>query len=186
MQKLFSSLLLAASLAATGTAAHAAQISSTSDLVFDGKTSTFGSTFDNTQIGQSFQENFTFNNHGAATVSTAVISIALGDSSSLNLTDFTLAGNGKTWSGTKSVVGNTQYFTLTAANLTSGSYTLGVTGAVTGSAGGSFGGNLSVAAVPEASTVAMMLGGLAIVGVAALRRRRPDTSTPRCGNLLAA
>ncbi|NUU00887.1 FxDxF family PEP-CTERM protein [Herbaspirillum robiniae] len=172
MQKHLSSLLLAVSLAAAGTAAHAAQINSTTPLEFEGKTSTFGSAFDTAQSGQTFQENFTFSTAGASTATSAVISIALNDASALNITGFTLSGNGSSWSGTKSVIGATQYFTLQASNIAAGDYTLAVTGTVNGTAGGSFGGNISVAAVPEASTTAMMLGGLAVVGLAAMRSRR--------------
>lgn len=174
MQKLLSSLLVAASFAAAGSAAQAAQINGTTPLEFDGKTSTFGAAFDTSQSGQTFAENYTFSNTGAATATSAVISIALGNASALDINSFSLSGNGKTWNGTKSVVGGTQYFTLRASNIAAGDYTLAVNGTVTGTAGGSFGGNISVAAVPEASTTAMMLGGLALVGLAALRGRRRD------------
>ncbi|MBP0596615.1 FxDxF family PEP-CTERM protein [Herbaspirillum sp. LeCh32-8] len=188
MQKLLSSLLLAASLATAGGAVHAAQINGTSPLEFEGKTSTFGTAFDTSQSGQTFLQNFTFSNSSAATATSAVISIALGDSSALDITGFTLSGNGQTWSGTKSVVGGTQYFTLRASNIAAGDYTLAVTGSVTGSAGGSFGGNISVAAVPEASTTAMMLSGLALVGFAAVRSRRRNQQqhAPQDGNLMPA
>jgi hypothetical protein len=174
MQKLLSNLLLAASFAAAGSAAQAAQINSTTPLEFDGKTSTFGAAFDTSQSGQTFQQDYTFSNSGAATATSAVISIALGSASSLDITGFSLNGNGNTWTGAKSVVGGTQYFTLRASNIAAGDYTLRVTGSVTGASGGSFGGNISVAAVPEISTAAMMLGGLALVGLAAMRSRRRD------------
>lgn len=190
MQKLLSTMLLAASFATAGSAAHAAQINGTTPLEFDGKTSTFGSAFDTAQSGQTFQENYTFSNSGAATATSAVISIALGNASALDITGFSLSGNGQTWNGTKSVVGGTQYFTLRASNIAAGDYTLAVTGSVTGAAGGGFGGNISVAAVPEASTSAMMLGGLALVGFAAMRtrrRRQPGhDATPRGGTLMPA
>lgn len=186
MQKLLNGLLFAASLAAAGGAAQAAQINGTTPLEFEGKTSTFGSAFDTSQSGQTFAENFTFSNSAAATATSAVISIALGNSSALDITGFTLSGNGQAWSGTKSVVGGTQYFTLRASNIAAGDYTLAVNGTVTGSAGGSFGGNISVAAVPEASTGAMMLGGLALVGLAALRRRRRDGKDTAGGSFLPA
>jgi len=172
MKKLFGGLCLAASLVAVGASANAAQIESTSALTFDGVTSNFGSSFGADTKGKTFLSNYTFDYGNPFAVSSAVISIALNKMSSLDIGSFTLSGNGNTYTGSKSTIGNTQFFTLSASNLASGLYTLSVAGTVTGHAGGSFGGNISVAAVPEASTTAMMIGGLALVGFGVARRRR--------------
>ncbi|MFX5957189.1 FxDxF family PEP-CTERM protein, partial [Acinetobacter baumannii] len=76
---------------------------------------------------------------------------------------FTLSGNGQTYTGTELSNGDLQTFSLRTNGLTSGLYTLSVAGTVLGSAGGSFAGNISVAPVPEASTTAMMIGGLGLI-----------------------
>lgn len=187
MKKFTSSLLLAASLAASASLANAAQIEQSSPISFDGGTSDLGAAFSASTSGQTFLQNFLFSNSGAFSLSAAVISTALGGKSSLDISSLTLSGNGQTYSGVRNVVGNTQYYTINLSNLVTGNYTLAVAGRVTGSGGGSFGGNVSVSAVPEASTVAMLLGGLAVVGVGAWRRRRGVAqASPSSPALLAA
>jgi zona occludens toxin (predicted ATPase) len=60
------------------------------------------------------------------------------------------------------------------ALLSAGSgYRFVVAGTVAGSLGGSYGGVLQAVPVPEAQTCAMMAAGLALVGLAARRRRLP-------------
>ncbi len=81
------------------------------------------------------------------------------------------------------VDGDTTYTTLTikTASLAAGNYALLVTGK------GSYGGALHLtSAVPEASTTAMMLGGLALVGFAASRRRRKEDGKSFAPSALAA
>lgn len=176
MKKLIGGVLLASALCCVGATASAAQINGTQALTFNNSSTTsyFGSEFGAGTTGKSFLENFTFSYSSPFAVSSAAISIALDGISRLNLNSLTLSGNGGTWTGVKTTVGSAQVFTLRTDGLSSGNYTLSVAGLVTGATGGSFGGNISIAAVPEASTVAMMLGGLALVGFAAYRRRRGE------------
>ena len=54
--------------------------------------------------------------------------------------------------------------------LTAGNYYLQVTGQVLGAAGGVYGGSMSVTAVPEPETYAMMLAGLGLVGFIGRRK----------------
>lgn len=64
--------------------------------------------------------------------------------------------------------------TGTSINLGSaqaGKYYEVVTGSATGSAGGIFAGSISVSPVPEASTMAMLLAGLGLLGLTAFRRK---------------
>jgi len=60
------------------------------------------------------------------------------------------------------------------ANLNAGSYLVTVAGDVTGTDGSTYVVNGTVAAVPEPSTYALMLGGLGLVGFMAARRRKTD------------
>lgn len=66
-------------------------------------------------------------------------------------------------------------WSLTAFDLPVGSYAVRVDGRVAGVAGGSFGSDLTVSPVPEASSWAMLLAGLA--GGALVRRRRVAVGT---------
>jgi hypothetical protein len=56
-------------------------------------------------------------------------------------------------------------------NLSAGSYYAVITGKTFGLAGGEYGGAVSISAVPEASTLAMMLAGLGMLGFVASRRK---------------
>jgi hypothetical protein len=179
MKKTIIGMLFAASLLAAGVAtANAANINDTTAITFNaGNTSAgFSGAFGQGTAGKTFLENYTFSFPTDFDVTSAVISIALGTSTAVNITNFMLSGNGQTFLGSETSTGAVQVWNLTAANLASGAYTLSVFGNVLGSAGGSFGGNINISPVPEASTTAMMLGGLALVGFAATRRRRNNVA----------
>lgn len=187
MKKIFAGMFLALSFFAAGSSANAADINGTQVLTFVGDTSDFGSKFGSGTTNKTFAEQFTFTVSNAFDLSSAIISIALKTQSAVNLTGFTLtSSNGTSITGTKSTVGTTQYFELSGNSLASGNYTLTVLGKITGTAGGSFGGNISISAVPEATTTAMMLAGLAIVGFGAYRRRRQDAGRVNMGNVAMA
>jgi hypothetical protein len=163
---------VASAFVAMASSASAADIESTRALVWTDATSTFNARFGDGTTGQTFLENFTFNIGGAGgSVSSALVSIALDGLSRVGINSFTLSGNGKTYTGSQMSSGDLQTFALRTNGLTSGLYTLSVAGTM-GSAGGSFAGNISIAPVPEASTTAMMIGGLGLIGFAAYRRRK--------------
>jgi PEP-CTERM motif len=79
------------------------------------------------------------------------------------------AVNGLQWNA-----GNGSFITLTSNSLAAGNYTLAVRGHVNGTNGGSYSGVMNLAPVPEASTMALMLAGLAGIGLV-LRRRHGGT-----------
>ena len=60
---------------------------------------------------------------------------------------------------------------FTVNNLAAGTYSLNVTGVTTGAAGGTYSFGINVAAVPEPSSVAMLLIGFAALGAVARRRK---------------
>ncbi|ALU90294.1 FxDxF family PEP-CTERM protein [Herbaspirillum rubrisubalbicans] len=173
MKKLSSSFLVASALLAMACSASAADIQHSQALVWTDATSTFNASFGTGTTGKSFLEKFTFTvSSVGSSVSSALVSIALGNISSVSISSFTLSGNGHTYTGIQQSSGDLQTFSLSTNGLNPGLYTLSVAGSVLGSKGGSFAGNISVAAVPEASTTAMMLGGLGLIGFAAYRRRK--------------
>lgn len=59
-----------------------------------------------------------------------------------------------------------------AGLLSAGSYTLEISGSGITGPSASYGGNLTVSAIPEPETYAMMLAGLSAIGFMAARRRR--------------
>lgn len=173
MKKLLSSFLVASAFVAMASSASAADLERTRALVWTDATSTFNARYGDGTTGLTFLENFTFNVGSAGSaVSSAVVSIALDGLSRLGIDSFTLSGNGQPYTGTQVSSGDLQTFSLRTNGLTAGLYTLSVAGTVLGTSGGSFAGNISVAPVPEASTTAMMLGGLGLIGFAAYRRRK--------------
>lgn len=181
------SLVLVSALASCAAANAATDINNSSALIFNNNTTSIGATYGLADAGKSFTENFTFSTAGMFGFTGAIISITLGTLSGVNLSAFTLTGNGVTSTGTLTSSTGLQTWTLIAPNLTLGNYTLAAVGNVTGTGGGSFGGNVNIAAVPEASTTAMMMGGLALVGFFAARRRRSANSKIGMpGNLMAA
>ncbi len=93
--------------------------------------------------------------------------------------------NHTTIGGTKftNILGNKSYttFAIDASSLSAGSYALKITGK------GSYGGSLDLTSpVPEASSAAMMLGGLALVGFIASRRRRKEDGKSFAPSAMAA
>jgi hypothetical protein len=187
VKKFILKALVSASLVASCAAANAAtDINNTSTLVFTNNTSFIGATYGSAAVGKTFTEDFTFTQGGGFGLTAAVVSITLGALSGVNITGFTLTGNGITATGSLASSSGLQTWTLTAPSLTSGIYTLAAVGKVTGTTGGSFGGNVNVSPVPEASTTAMMLGGLALVGFIATRRRRVTNPAGTTGNLMPA
>lgn len=106
---------------------------------------------------------------GADVTSTAPIAVGL------NLTGF------KLYSSSGALVYNVPTYALTGATdlwklpkltLSAGSYYLEIDGKINAASTGSYSGNISLKAVPEADTYAMMLAGLGLVGFVARRRKQ--------------
>jgi len=184
MFKLISSVLVAAAFAAPF-AANAADIERSQALSFiDGSTG-FSDGFGASAYKKSFVDSFTFTVGSTFDVTSAVISIKSGNSLGLNINGLTLtSSNGQTYAGTAiaSPVPGVTSWMLSTDGLLAGNYTLNVIGSVIGKNGGSFGGNVNItSAVPEASTYALMLSGIALVGGIAYRRKS-KTAAPALPN----
>lgn len=170
---IFAAALLAASLANAG----AATISSPDEslTLVTGKNSVnFGNTFANANAGDIFTDRFYFTLANEADLSINVTSTRASANTDLILTGVSLfdAETNTAIAGRQLQTGAKEYWKLVANDLGAGDYYLTVTGKTVGS-GGSFAGNgvIEVSAVPEPGTTAMLLGGLAVLGVAARRRR---------------
>lgn len=127
----------------------------------------------NYAAGTSFSNTYTFTISSlsdlSASITATFVTATNGGVATLVLKDLS---TNAVYGSTKftNIVGNKSYttFAIDATHLTAGNYELLITGK------GSYGGSLILSAVPEASTTAMMLGGLAFVGMMALRRRRNE------------
>lgn len=169
--------LFAAALLASLANAGAATISSPAETLTltVGKNSvSFGNTFANAKAGDVFSDRFYFTLAGEGDLSINVTSTRASTATDLILTGFSLfdADTNVAIGGRQLLTGAKEYWKLTASDVAAGSYYLAVNGNTAG-AGGSFAGNgvIEVSAVPEPATAAMLLGGMAVLGAAARRRR---------------
>lgn len=113
----------------------------------------------------------------------------------LVISSFYITGNGQTYLGRQTSTGSQEAWVIDAFNAAAGSYMLHVAGSVVPSivggkttyGGGSFGGQLDLAApVPEPETWGMMVGGLALVGALARRRKAANDKASFDGAKMAA
>lgn len=121
-------------------------------------TFTIGSSFDGDIFvsPSAFVKTYTFDLSEAATINYSVKELFESPALNIDYLGFNLYDSSKN---------------LVSGVLSSGVYTLRVTGESTGSVGGVFNLNFAVAAVPEPETNAMMLLGLGLMGVVAYRRK---------------
>jgi hypothetical protein len=170
---IFAATLLAASL----TTAGATNISSPAETLTRtvGKNSvSFGNTFEHAKADDLFSDRFYFTLRGESDLTLNVTSTRASKDTELTLTGFSLfnTDTNVAVTGKQVLTGAKEWWKLTANDVVAGHYYLAVTGKTLG-AGGSFGANgvIEVSPVPEPGTTAMLLGGLAVLGVAARRRR---------------
>lgn len=119
---------------------------------------TIGSSFDDDIFvtPSTFVKTYTFDLSEAATISYSVSELFESPALNIDYLGVSLYDSSKN---------------MVSGVLSSGMYTLRVTGESTGSSGGVFNLNFAVAAVPEPETNAMMLLGLGLMGVVAYRRK---------------
>lgn len=107
---------------------------------------------------------FTLTEDTIASFGAGVLNYTVGNDDYLHISDFSqvLLKEG-------SELGSGLNFTLNS--LTAGVYQVRITGTVDGIIGGQYAGGISIAAVPEPSSVAMLLVGFAALGAVARRRK---------------
>lgn len=171
------SLMVAGALATaalTSGMASAADVSQgTQALSFDNGTAYFGHSFTSASAGDTFADKFTFSGSG-------VLSAFVGAFTSPQLLDAIEISNfqvfnsaGFSLDGTKWSQGAFDSWTAdSTGTLLNDTYSVLVTGKLLTSAVTSYGGSVTVSAVPEPETFAMLAAGLGIIGFAGRRRNK--------------
>jgi hypothetical protein len=149
----------------------------------------FGDTFAAGNNGATFADHFTFSVSGTTGMNFDAIisSISRTADTGLDISGLSLyrvgggsgtggtAGDTLVTSGTSSMTGAMDVWTLSSDNLTAGSYYVLVSGNLVSDTSGAFGGAVMMsptAPVPEPETYGMMLAGLGVLGFLARRRKQ--------------
>lgn len=133
----------------------------------------FGQHFTGSNAGNSFAERYTFTLSSAGSIFADTFSSSGNAKNGLDILGLSLFNaDGLVLKGTQLSTGKTDQWELSTSSLAAGNYFLLVSGTVLSNASGAYTGSLSVSPVPEPATYGMMLGGLALVGALASRRRK--------------
>jgi hypothetical protein len=131
----------------------------------------FGATFGANSMG-AFADKFSFTVSKLSSLAGLVSSISQSASDGVNITGFDLFNSGGlSFGGTQLHSGMVDLWTVASAHLVPDTYYFLVSGNVLSNAAVSYSGNISVAAVPEPETYAMLLAGMGVVGFLARRRK---------------
>lgn len=133
----------------------------------------FGSTsgtvgFSSTPSAGGFTDVYTFTLANAGTLSGSLTSVVNG-MQDLDFSGIFLTGPSGVFSFTQILGDPFETWGLAATNVAAGSYSLAIIG-LNSANPASYGGNLAVTLVPEPQPLAMLLAGLAVVGLLAHRR----------------
>jgi hypothetical protein len=173
--KKYTSILMGLVLAAASAFASAAdyQREHDIDLAF-GTTAGFGpeQSFAAGNLNKTFSDLYKFTISGQSNADTNISSISFDDNGGIKFDVFDLFKVGSSVaSATGSLDADSGLWFLTATNLSAGDYYFKVEGKIITADAVSYSGNLTVSAVPEAETYAMLLAGLGLVGFVARRRK---------------
>ncbi|MBV7535955.1 FxDxF family PEP-CTERM protein [Duganella sp. sic0402] len=170
------SLMAAGALATAALAsgvASAADVSQTQALSFSSGTAYFGHSFDVATAGDTFSDKYTFSGTGVlSSIVSAFTNPLLSDA--IQITNFQVFNSaGFSLDGTKWSEGASDVWTAgSTASIASDSYYVLVTGKLLSSAATAYSGSVSVSAVPEPETFAMLAVGLGMIGFAGRRRNK--------------
>jgi hypothetical protein len=164
---------LATAMLASGVAS-AADVTQASQALSLGNGATyFGHTFDVAAVGDTFSDRYTFSTVGATTLGSIVSAFTsplLSDA--IQITNFQIFNSsGFSLDGTKWSDGTADVWTAASTGaLVADNYYVLVTGKLLSSAATAYSGSLTVTAVPEPETFAMLAAGLGLIGFAGRRR----------------
>lgn len=161
-----------AALAAQG--AMAADISQpVTALDLTGGSDYFGHAISYDNVANVFSDRYTFTLTGASSIFASAFSSSSTAFNGLDILDLSLFNSsGLVLKGSQLLTGQTDQWQLSSGTLSAGSYFLQVTGVALSQGAAGYSGGAAVTAVPEPATYGMMLGGLALVGAMAARRRK--------------
>jgi hypothetical protein len=166
--------LLGLVLAAATAFASAADFSYSKNLSLLDGTAGFGPLheFAAGSLDKTFSDTYYFSIPALSNAASNVSAISFDDTTGV---DFTLFSLYKVGSATAAATGSLNelsgLWSLSGTNLSSGDYFFKVEGTITTNDFAIYSGNVTVSAVPEAETYAMLLAGLGLVGVIARRRK---------------
>lgn len=173
LKSLMAAGALATAALASGVASAADVSQGTQALSFDAGTAYFGHSFTSAAAGDTFADKFTFSGSGVlSSIVSAFTNPALADA--IQITNFQVFNSsGFSLDGNKWSEGVLDSWTAASAgSIASDSYFVLVTGKLLSSAATSYSGSVSVSAVPEPETIAMLAVGLGMIGFAGRRRNK--------------
>ncbi len=172
--KKITSILLGLVLAAATAFASAADFTYSENLRLLDGTAGFGplNEFAAGSLGKTFSDTYYFTIPALSSAVSNVSAISFDDTTGIDFSLFSLYKVGSNVAAaTGSLNADSGLWVLSGNNLSSGSYYFKVEGTVTTADAVIYSGNLTVTAVPEAETYAMLLAGLGLLGFVARRRK---------------
>jgi hypothetical protein len=134
----------------------------------------FGQLFTGHNAGNTFADKYTFSLPGLTSLSAELFSYSGQAKNGLDITGLDLYTSTGTLvaHGSQLDTGLTDHWTLNSNALAASSYYLLISGSVESNAAGKYSASANITPVPEPETYGMLLGGLALLGVAARRRKQ--------------
>ena len=167
-------IAVALALAGAAMSAQAGDISLLTGIVdVAGGEGAFGRLITGSHARDTFTDTYAFDVTGTSSLTANLFSSAGNEDVGLDIIGFSLfAADGTVVSaGTQVSTGQADHWSLDLSDVAAGTgYYVAVTGTVVAQAAGAYRGGIAVSAVPEPATYGMLLGGLALVGIAARRR----------------